>query len=169
MLDVKTIQQLDDYVKDHDCVMTTLEEQHMYDFINEDNVEQVRQILKENPLVAKVASIQCGNLSVSCMDVEQIQYVMDVFRRFYDEHPFVHLEALGLDDQKIVDTLYGDYIKEVSEGYANAVLKGTIEYVEDYLSIDDIVQCSEDARRHYVERALYDLIEDIIWVVDDLC
>lgn len=169
MLDVKTIQQLDDYVKDHDCVMIALEEQHMYDFINEDNVDQVRQILKENPLVAKVASIQCGNLSVSCMDVEQIQHVMDVFRRFYDEHPFVHLEALDLDDQKIVDALYDDYIKEVSEGYANAVLKGTIEYVEDYLSINDIIQCSEDARRHYVERALYDLIEDIVWIIDDLC
>ena len=169
MLDVKTIQQLDDYDEDHDCIMIILEEQHMYDFINEDNVEQVRQILKENPLVDKVASIQCGNFSVSCMDVEQIQHVVDAFRRFYDEHPFVHLEALGLDDQKIVDALYDDYIKEVSEGYANAVLKGTIEYVEDYLSINDIVQCNEDARRHYVERALYDLIEDIIWVVDDLC
>lgn len=169
MLDVKMIQQLDDYVKDHDCVMIALEDRHMYDFINEDNVEQVRQILKENPLVAKVASIQCGNLSISCMDVEQIQHVMDVFCRFYDELPFVHLEALGLDDQKIVDALYGDCIKEVSEGYANAVLKGTIEYVEDYLSIDDIVQCSEDARRHYVEHALYNLIEDIVWKVDDIC
>lgn len=169
MLDIKTIQQLNNYVDDHDCVVIDFKEQHMYDFINETNVEQVQQILKENPLVAKVASIQCNNLSVAHMEVEQIQHVMNVFRHFYDEYPFVHLEVLGLGDQKIVDMLYGDYIKEVSEGYTNAVLNGTIEYVEDYLTINEIVQCNEDARRHYVDYALYDLIEDVIRAVDDFC